>query len=1223
MNLFKQTKTKKALSAFAGTVVGLSMIATTANAASLTEDQIQAILGFIEAFNVDQSVIDNVEASLRGEAPTGGSSSTGSGVCSSYTFSTDLELGDTGADVMNLQKVLNMDPDTQVAASGVGSAGNETEYFGSLTKDAVIKFQNKYASEVLAPIGLSAGTGYVGSMSRAKLNTMATCDDSETGDTPGDTTGGDTTPAGASLTVTPLADGVISDGAPINSAATGVSVLKFRLQGSVDTDVTVNGVTVTKVLPGAVTDITSVYLYNGAQRLTSGRTINSSTRTAAFNGLNLTIPAGGYVDLTVKVDTIASASNTAGTHAMAVVSADHISASAAFTGSFPVQGPSFYGVNNDTGAITITRTGTLTNPKVGEQDAKVAEFSLAASSKEDVVLNGITLYSIGGISAANISNFELKMVGSSDVLASVSGIDSKNLVNLVLDTPYTIEKGSTKIFEVYADVSGAARANDTIRLYVDNDADLMAVGATYGFGVGVTRTAYDNTAGDGTDASYTTVEGGQITNVFEGPATTDIATNATDVELFRWTTSAQANVEVRSTGITIAATGDGLVSAASAANYTDIKIIDVATGVVVAGPTDVSTSGSDSSQTLTFTDYYYLNAGQERTFKVTADIANNSALDGDTVTVTLGAFGSSAIKNIDNNTFVSTTDIVPAAALPGNTHNVKTSSLTVAVSSTPTSQTYIKGSSFSALGINLKAGTAGDVRVSSLTIQAYVDNDTSGTFDEGAQGGATSTDIVLSANLWDGSTQVGTSKSPTTSTAAGNGGVLSFTNLNYTVPAGTTKTLVLKVNTPSTATAGERIKFGVTAISAQDVDGNSVSATNNAGNSTTSDAGVRLTIAGTGTLTAVKAADDSESEQGIVVAGTSNVVLGKYRLTAQNEELKVTKAQIDLVTAANYASIISVTLYDGATAVSETVNMDSSGSVQFSSVNFVVPKDDSKTLTVKANLNTVSGGATSGADLKVELEDDNFEARGTNSSTVLTSGNVTLDINGNSKITRKTNVTLTQNTTSNQLTSSITSGAEHGLYAFDVAVDSQENAALRQMKFQVTLTDNVGTNDTLTATSFKLFRGSTDITSSVDIVDEDGDSIESGGLAFAEASSTVVVIFGGSTGEESINKGTTNTYTLKATLNGFATGADNDSITVQLLSDSSAQPAAAKYIGADANSLVQLENSIGGDATAANIIWSDNAVIPHLSDLAASSSADWINGYLLKNTPLGSRSINN
>lgn len=89
-------------------------------------------------------------------------------------FPRALRLGMSGEDVRALQVLLNTDNATRVAEVGVGSSGNETNYFGPATKRAVVKFQEKYRDEVLVPVGLTFGTGFVGEKTRLKMNSILT-----------------------------------------------------------------------------------------------------------------------------------------------------------------------------------------------------------------------------------------------------------------------------------------------------------------------------------------------------------------------------------------------------------------------------------------------------------------------------------------------------------------------------------------------------------------------------------------------------------------------------------------------------------------------------------------------------------------------------------------------------------------------------------------------------------------------------------------------------------------------------------------------------------------------------------------------------------------------------------------------------------------------------------------------------------------------------------------
>jgi hypothetical protein len=86
-------------------------------------------------------------------------------------FSVPLRLGARGAEVTRLQVFLNA-RDFAIAESGPGSRGNETDFFGVLTENAVKRFQAAYAAEILTPVGLTAPSGFFGPSSIRKANAL-------------------------------------------------------------------------------------------------------------------------------------------------------------------------------------------------------------------------------------------------------------------------------------------------------------------------------------------------------------------------------------------------------------------------------------------------------------------------------------------------------------------------------------------------------------------------------------------------------------------------------------------------------------------------------------------------------------------------------------------------------------------------------------------------------------------------------------------------------------------------------------------------------------------------------------------------------------------------------------------------------------------------------------------------------------------------------------------
>jgi hypothetical protein len=141
-------------------VVVIFPAVTLAQTASLTNAQIDAIVGLLQSFGADPSTVTDVRLVLQGNAPPTVP------VPWCHTFNTNLRVGDSGTDVTALR--------TALSNNGFPNP-YRSSFFDERLASLVSGFQEKYKQEVLAQYGLQRGTGYVGPTTRAKLNNLYGC----------------------------------------------------------------------------------------------------------------------------------------------------------------------------------------------------------------------------------------------------------------------------------------------------------------------------------------------------------------------------------------------------------------------------------------------------------------------------------------------------------------------------------------------------------------------------------------------------------------------------------------------------------------------------------------------------------------------------------------------------------------------------------------------------------------------------------------------------------------------------------------------------------------------------------------------------------------------------------------------------------------------------------------------------------------------------------------
>ncbi|MDD5589863.1 MAG: hypothetical protein PHQ47_01680, partial [Candidatus Portnoybacteria bacterium] len=833
---------------------------------------------------------------------------------------------------------------------------------------------------------------------------------------------------------------------------------------------------------------------------------------------------------------------------------DIVTDGATVSGTFPVSG-SIHSIAD--GTLAGVSFATTSNPASDGAPNPQNEFELwnntVSVTTRAVNFKYLTLRQIGSIANADLANFKLYVDGV-QIGSTVAALDSNGYVTFdITSSPKKLEAGN-RVFKVLVDIVGGSTRTTSLSLRYA--ADAIFSDTEYGSTILVqansttftARTSTAQTIGTGTLT---------VTKATDSPSVS-VVNLASGVSLAKFDLKA-AGESIKIENLTV-----GVVDSENNAAFTLRNAQLYANGVAVGSSFSLKgEADSTATTTINLGSSLIIVPGTVTSLEVKADIYDNDGTNDITTGETLQAYIYTGSDNAQRLTSLGYFD-APSADTAANTLTIKAGGITLAKYTGYANQTAVAPKTAYKLGEwRLTSDTYENVNLTALEI----DWD-----DATVSGPDVATDLSSYYMTYaDKTTAVKSTVASTTD---------SF-SINYTLTAGQTITIAAYANVASTITGTLAADLTIRGTASQ--------------STATADSSETLgqVITWSSGSFSTGALEDPLDQ---IVYGNQLVTAAKYELTASNDDYTLTQFAIRVIT--GYEAVSGVFLYDGDTALNPSGTPMNVSYATTTGLSLLIPAGTTKTITVKLQLNNIGTGyASSTLNASTTL----VSAVVANSSGTVTYSNTVRD--GNAVYVFKTFPTLTALT----VDGAITNGASEDVFKFKVAPSSAGSVALKQVKLGLNWTDLGPSEGALELDYVKLYRGAVDISSVVNITDEDGNTVEAGS-GLDEDDEDVVIQW---PTEEIVS--TETTYTLKAIPRLFNQDTTStDSVVVSINNDTSALGTAFLRYATFVDGIWQLSTSASSviAGTAAEFIWSDRSLVGH-SGVSGSSSSDWYNGYYL------------